>query len=65
VLLEAPDVVAAVALAPEGAPAVEKAGCEKLHDGGEVGNVAVVRGGREEEEAVGLAGEHLGEPAAA
>ena len=65
VLLEAPDDVAAIALAAEGAPSVEEAGIEKLHDGGEVGVIAVVWGGREEEEAVGLAGEHLGEPAAA
>lgn len=60
VLLEAPDDMAAVALAPESAPAVEEAGVQKLNDGGEVGIVAIVRSGREEE-AVGLAGQHLGQ----
>jgi hypothetical protein len=36
--------VAAIELAAEGAPAIEEAGIEKLHDGGEVGIVAVVGG---------------------
>jgi hypothetical protein len=65
VLLEAPDHVSTVALAAEGAPAVEEAGVEQLHERGEVGVVAVVWRGSEKEEAIGLAGEHLGQPAPA
>jgi hypothetical protein len=61
VVLEAADDMVAVLVAEEGAAAVEEAGIEELDEGGEVRIVAVVRGRSEEEEAVGLLGEGLGE----
>lgn len=65
VSLEPPDEVPPEGVAAQAAAAVDEAGVEQFDQRGEVRVVAVVGGGGQEDQRIGLAGQHLRQPAPA